>query len=365
MENVRLHRRGGADAHECTKFGDIVTVDTMVLHGLKDRGVNGETDAVVFYDLATKYIDVLPVFSRSVPNTVEAFHKFMGPEPKIGLLYSDQAREFLAATRRMAWVHHMSTPGMPKTNGIIENKVKLVLHGARVLLRQAGLSPKWWPFAVRAFCAARNLENRGEGTAWGKRNDDRDFPGQLIPFGCLVDFKPIAPKPRRLKKGGLKNASERDEHHKADEVPTNDHWIFDEESGKLVRVHIEPRTKLFKADSVDAPIEHIRLTADRDTWVQYDEENGEMIHSVDWRYGPDSTKELKAPWTGETYFTVKPKEFDPLEDSDYEPMIQGRPITERTSTATCPLCRHRRLTLHLKRPNSGQCQSLEFSWVID
>ena len=33
----------------------------MVLHGLKDRGVNGETDAVVFYDLAT---DVLPVFSR-------------------------------------------------------------------------------------------------------------------------------------------------------------------------------------------------------------------------------------------------------------------------------------------------------------
>ena len=35
--------------------------------------------------------------------------------------------------------------------------------------------------------------------------------------------------------------------------------------------------------------------------------------------GPDSTKELKAPWTGETYFTVKPKEFDPLEDSDYEP----------------------------------------------
>ena len=202
MENVRLYRRGGADAHECTKFGDMVTVDTMVLRGLKDRGVNGEADAVVFYDLATKYRDVLPVFSRSVPNTVEAFHKFMGPEPKIGLLYSDQAREF---TRRMAWVHHMSTPGMPKTNGIIENKVKLVLHGARVLLRQAGLSPKWWPFAVRAFCAARSLENRGEGTAWGRRNGDRDFPGQLIPSnGCLVDFKPIAPKPRRLEKGGSK-----------------------------------------------------------------------------------------------------------------------------------------------------------------
>ena len=71
----------------------------MVLRGLRDRGINGKADAVVFYDLATSWIDAMPVMSRSDANTVDAFNRF--------------------------WIHEWSTPGMPKT--IIENKVKLVL----------------------------------------------------------------------------------------------------------------------------------------------------------------------------------------------------------------------------------------------
>ena len=91
---------------------------------------------------------------------------------------------------------------MPKTNGLIENKVKLVLHGARVLLRQAGFEPRWWPFAVRHFSMARNIENRGEGSPWMRRHGDGNFSGVILPFGCLVDFYPIAPKIRRDRKGG-------------------------------------------------------------------------------------------------------------------------------------------------------------------
>ena len=89
MENVRVFRGLGAGGHDCEKFGDIVTVDTMVLRGLRGRGINGESDAIVFFDLATEYIDTMPVFSRSVPNTVEAFHKYAGPDPKIRVIYSD------------------------------------------------------------------------------------------------------------------------------------------------------------------------------------------------------------------------------------------------------------------------------------
>ena len=93
---------------------------------------------------------------------------------------------------------------MPKTNGLIENKVKLVLHGARVLLRQAGFEPRWWPFAVRHFSMARNIENRGEGSPWMRRHGNGNFSGVILPFGCLVDFYPIAPKIRRDRKGGFK-----------------------------------------------------------------------------------------------------------------------------------------------------------------
>ena len=125
---------------------------------------------------------------------------------------------------------------MPKTNGIIENKAKL---GARVLLRQAGLSSKRWPFAVSAFCAARNLENQGEGTAWGRRNDDRVFRVNKSHSDVLLTSSP-SPLNRVGSKRGLQNASERENGHKADENPTKDHWTFDGESGKLVRVHIKP-----------------------------------------------------------------------------------------------------------------------------
>ena len=33
------------------KFGKRVTADTIVLRNLKDRGIGGETNAIVFYDL--------------------------------------------------------------------------------------------------------------------------------------------------------------------------------------------------------------------------------------------------------------------------------------------------------------------------
>ena len=78
MENVKLRRKGVAAAHDVVSFGDLTTADTMVLRGLKDRGFHGEADAIVFYDLATDYLEVLPVQSRSRSNTLEAFRRFAG-----------------------------------------------------------------------------------------------------------------------------------------------------------------------------------------------------------------------------------------------------------------------------------------------
>ena len=139
MENVKLRRKGGAAAHDVVSFGDLTTA---VLRGLKDRGFHGEADAIVFYDLATDYLEVLPVQSRSRSNTLEAFRRFAGGQT-LKLVYSDQAPELKNAVTTLGALHRLSTPGMPKTNGLIENKVKLVLHGARVLLRQAGFkTPK-------------------------------------------------------------------------------------------------------------------------------------------------------------------------------------------------------------------------------
>ena len=62
-------------------------------------------------------------------------------------IYCDKAREFISVCKRVGISVAHSTPGMPRTNAIAESKVKPVLHGARVALRQAGLSAKFWPYA--------------------------------------------------------------------------------------------------------------------------------------------------------------------------------------------------------------------------
>ncbi|CAE7201943.1 GABBR2 [Symbiodinium sp. CCMP2592] len=81
-------------------------------------------------------------------------------------IYCDKAREFISTCKRVGISVKHSTPGMPRTNAIAESKVKLVLHGARVALRQAGQS------------------------AYSLRFNGAEFDGQVLPFGCLVDFYP-------------------------------------------------------------------------------------------------------------------------------------------------------------------------------
>ena len=126
----------------------------MVLHGLGNRGNNGETDAVVFYDLATGWLEAVPVKGRTNSDTLRAFQQMFGqlddvnafsmdterryaPPEVVREIYCDKAREFISVCKRVGISVAHSTPGMPRTNAIAESKVKLVLHGARVALRQS------------------------------------------------------------------------------------------------------------------------------------------------------------------------------------------------------------------------------------
>ena len=65
----------------------------MVLHGLKDKGFNGERNCVVFYDFGTEYHDALPVSSRKEAPTDWAFRQWVGPEESLNKFYSDRAPE--------------------------------------------------------------------------------------------------------------------------------------------------------------------------------------------------------------------------------------------------------------------------------
>ena len=144
MENVKSFRQESPRDKGFEKFGEHVTVDTMVLHGLGNRGNNGETDAVVFYDLATGWLEAVPVKGRTNSDTLRAFQQMFGQlddvnafsmdterryaPPGVREIYCDKAREFISVCKRIGISVKHSTPGMPRTNAIAESRVKLVLH---------------------------------------------------------------------------------------------------------------------------------------------------------------------------------------------------------------------------------------------
>ena len=144
MENVKSYRGEGLDGRSFEKFGDRITLVTMVLHGLKNRGIRGETDAVVFFDFATHWLDAIPVKNRTNAETLNAFRQVIGDmspvntfsldldreyvPPNVREVYCDKAREFVSTCRNIGIKVEHSTPGMPpRTNAIAESRVKLVL----------------------------------------------------------------------------------------------------------------------------------------------------------------------------------------------------------------------------------------------
>ena len=137
MENVKSFRQDSPRDKGFEKFGEHFTVDTMVLHGLGNRGNNGEADAVVFYDLATSWLEAVPVKGRTNSDNHRTFQQMFGrlddlnafsmdverryAPPEIREIYCDKAREFISVCKRVGISVAHSTPGMPRTNAIVES----------------------------------------------------------------------------------------------------------------------------------------------------------------------------------------------------------------------------------------------------
>ena len=168
MENVKSYCGKGLDGHAFEKFGDHITLDTMVLHGLKSCGIHGETNAVVFFDFAAHWLDAIPVKNRTNAETLNAFRQVLREmsavnafsldldreyaPPAVREVYCDKAREFVSTCRNVGIKVEHSTPGMPRTNAMAESRVKLVLQGTRAALRQAGLEAWYWPYVCKEHC---------------------------------------------------------------------------------------------------------------------------------------------------------------------------------------------------------------------
>ncbi len=148
------------------------------------------TDTVIIHDIATKWTDAFPVRSKTADDATYAINEFCGRE-YLHHVYVDNSGELNKSIKGLGFPKGSSTPGIPQSNGIIENYVKLTLNGAKVILEQAGLPACFWPEAVRLYWCCRNtvVVNDTVPTPWEQRHGAH-WLEQHVPFGARVRLKP-------------------------------------------------------------------------------------------------------------------------------------------------------------------------------
>ena len=136
-------RRKGEAVPRAANFGDLITADHKVRSD-NCESRNNHQYAVVVQDLATQWIQAYPCQNKTSQETQRSLQKFLEPERKPKVIYTDKSLEFGKACEDLSWNHCTSTPHRSETNGIAERAVRRVKEGTSAVLLQSGLNESWW-----------------------------------------------------------------------------------------------------------------------------------------------------------------------------------------------------------------------------
>ena len=112
-------RRNGGAVPRAENFGDLIRADHKVLSD-KCESRNNHRYAVVVQDLATQWIQAYPCKTKTSQETQRSLQKFLEPDRKPKVIYTDNSLEFGKACEDLSWNHCTSTPHRSETNGIAE-----------------------------------------------------------------------------------------------------------------------------------------------------------------------------------------------------------------------------------------------------
>ena len=187
-------RRIGGAVPRAENFGDLITTDHKILsESCESR--NNHRYAIVVQDLATQWIQSYPCKTKTSQETQGSLQKFLEPERKPKVIYTDNSLEFGKACEDLSWNHCTSTPHRSETNGIAERAVRRVKEGTSAVLLQSGLDENWWGDSMECYTYLRNVTDLlSDGKTPYERRFGQPFEGSIIPFGSLVEYHPRTAK---------------------------------------------------------------------------------------------------------------------------------------------------------------------------
>ena len=187
-------RRNGGAVPRAENFGGLITTDHKVLSG-NCESRNNHRYAVVVQDLATQWIEVCQCKTTTSQETQRRLQKFLEPDRKPKVIYTDNSLEFGKSCEDLSWNHCTSTPHRSETNGIAERAVRRVKEGTSAVLLQSGLNESWWADSMECYTHLRNVTDLlSDGKTPYERRFGQPFKGPIIPFGSLVEYHPITAK---------------------------------------------------------------------------------------------------------------------------------------------------------------------------
>ena len=131
-------------------FGAMVHMDFIILRA-GSRAASSCPCALIVIDEKTRFVGIFPNKHHDADAVCDSVHQFDGAEPSIRRWWTDNAGEFVAASRRLRaqrlLAHFTSIPFRHETNGVAEVTNRAVIEGGRCLLVQAGLPDTWWTCA--------------------------------------------------------------------------------------------------------------------------------------------------------------------------------------------------------------------------
>ena len=187
-------RRNGGTVLGAENFGDLLTADHKVLSDTCESR-NNHRCAVVVQDLATQWIQSCPCKTKTSQETQRSLQKFLEPDRKPKVIYTDNSLEFGEVCEDLSWNHCTSTPHRSETNGIAERAVRRVEERTSAVMLQSGLEENWWADSMECYTYLRNVTDLlSDGKTPYERRFGQPFKGPIIPFGSLVEYYPISAK---------------------------------------------------------------------------------------------------------------------------------------------------------------------------
>ena len=198
LQEPPCRRRNGGAVLRGENLGDLITADHKVLSD-NCESRNNHRYAVVVQDLATQWIQSYPCKTKTSQETQRSLQKFLEPERKHKVMYTDNSLEFGKACEDLSWNHCTSTPHRSETNGIAEKAVRRVTEGTSAVLLQSGLNENWWADSMECYTYLRNVTDLlSDGKTPYERRFGQPFKGPILPFGSLVEYHPITAKDRSI-----------------------------------------------------------------------------------------------------------------------------------------------------------------------